>query len=47
MVLGVGQAKKLDFVEIRWPAPSKRVDRFTSLPLNRYITIREGKGIVG
>jgi len=47
MVLGIGQAKKFDFVEIRWPAPSKRVDRFTSLPLNRYITVREGKGIVG
>ncbi len=46
MVLGIGQAKKLDFLEIRWPLPSKRVDRFTSLPLNRYITIREGKGIV-
>jgi len=46
MVLGIGQAKKIDSLEIRWPLPSKRVDRFTSLPLNRYITIREGKGIV-
>jgi hypothetical protein len=46
MVLGIGQAKKLDFLEIRWPLPSKRVDRFTSLPINRYITIQEGKGIV-
>jgi len=46
MVLGIGQAKKLDYLEVRWPLPSKRVDRFTSLPLNRYITIREGKGIV-
>ncbi len=45
MVLGIGQMKKLDFVEVRWPLPSKRVDRFTSLPVNRYITIREGKGI--
>lgn len=46
MLLGIGQAKKLDFLEVRWPPPSRRVDRFTSLPLNRYITIREGKGIV-
>ncbi len=46
MVLGIGQAKKLDFLEIRWPLPSKRVDRFTSLPLNRYIAIKEGKGIL-
>jgi hypothetical protein len=46
MVLGIGQAKKIDFVEIRWPLPSKRVERITTLPLNRYITIKEGKGIV-
>ncbi len=44
MVLGVGQAKKIDWVEIRWPKPSDRVERFTSLPLNTYITIVEGKG---
>ncbi len=45
MVLGVGQAKKIDWLEIRWPKPSDRVDRFTQLPLNRYITIVEGQGI--
>ena len=45
MVLGIGQAAKIDYVEIRWPKPSDRVDRFTSLPLNTYITITEGKGI--
>jgi hypothetical protein len=45
VVLGIGQAKKLDFLEIRWPLPSGRVERFTSLPLNRYITITEGKGL--
>jgi hypothetical protein len=45
MVLGIGQAAKIDFVEIRWPQPSHRVQRFTSLPLNTYITITEGKGI--
>jgi hypothetical protein len=46
MVLGIGQAKKIDSLEIRWPLPSSRVDRFTSLPLNTYITIVEGKGVV-
>lgn len=45
LVLGIGQAKKLDFLEIRWPLPSGRVERFTSLPLNTYVTITEGKGI--
>jgi hypothetical protein len=33
-------------LEIHWPAPSRRVDRFTSLPVNRYVTIVEGKGVV-
>jgi enediyne biosynthesis protein E4 len=46
VILGIGQAKKLDSVEIRWPAPSTRVERLTSLPLNRYVTVVEGKGIV-
>jgi enediyne biosynthesis protein E4 len=45
MVLGIGQAKKFDFIEIQWPRPSGKVERFTDLPLNRYITIEEGKGI--
>ena len=45
VVLGIGQAKKIDFVEIRWPGPSNRVERFTSVPLNRYVTIVEGKGL--
>ena len=45
MVLGIGQARQIDFLEIKWPLPSGEVQRFTSLPLNRYIIIKEGKGI--
>jgi len=45
IVLGVGRAKRIDSLEIRWPKPSTRVDRFSSLPLNRYVSIVEGKGI--
>jgi hypothetical protein len=44
-VLGLGSATKLDWLEIRWPAPSSRVERFTNVLPNRYITIVEGKGI--
>ena len=44
-VLGIGTLNKLDRLEIRWPEPSKRVDVFTKLPLDRYITIVEGEGI--
>jgi hypothetical protein len=41
-VIGLGAAKKLDWLEIRWPAPSKRVDRLTDLPIGKYSTITEG-----
>ncbi len=45
LVLGIGPRTKFDWLEIKWPPPSKRVDRFTDLPLDRYITIVEGQGI--
>jgi enediyne biosynthesis protein E4 len=45
-VLGLGAATKLDWLEIRWPLPSGRVERFTEVPLDRYLTVVEGKGIV-
>ena len=45
VVLGIGSRTKIDRLEIRWPLPSARVDTFTDLPLDRYITITEGEGI--
>jgi predicted NUDIX family NTP pyrophosphohydrolase len=45
-VLGIGAATKIDALEIKWPAPSDRVERFTDLPIDRYVTIVEGKGKV-
>ena len=44
-VLGLGKATKLDWLEIKWPAPSGKVERFTDVPLDKYITITESKGI--
>jgi hypothetical protein len=44
VVLGFGKHPKLDWIEIRWPQPSGAVERFTDLPVNRYITIVEGTG---
>ncbi|HEY7096785.1 MAG TPA: CRTAC1 family protein [Terriglobales bacterium] len=44
-VLGIGARTKIDRVEIRWPQPSGRVDTFTDVPIDRYITILEGAGI--
>jgi hypothetical protein len=44
-LIGLAKAEKVDWLEIQWPRPSQRVDRFTSVPVNRYITIVEGKGV--
>jgi hypothetical protein len=43
-VLGLGSAAALDWVEVRWPQPSGRVERFTDVPIDRYVSITEGKG---
>jgi hypothetical protein len=45
-VLALGSATKVNYVEIKWPQPSGRVERFTDLPVDRYVTIVEGKGRV-
>jgi len=44
-VLGIGARTKVDRLEIHWPQPSGRVETFTDLPINRYITIVEGLGL--
>ncbi|MFL6213536.1 MAG: CRTAC1 family protein [Blastocatellia bacterium] len=44
-LLGIGKATKLDWLEIKWPAPSGKVERFTDVPVDRYVTITEGKGL--
>ena len=43
-ILGVGAASKLDSVEIRWP--SGTVDKLTNLPMNTYVKVVEGTGLV-
>ncbi|MES1258721.1 MAG: CRTAC1 family protein [Acidobacteriota bacterium] len=40
-VLGVGQAEKIDWVEITWPKPSGKVQRIENPPMDRYLTVRE------
>jgi enediyne biosynthesis protein E4 len=45
VVLGIGQRTRIDWVEIKWPEPSGRVERLTDLPIDRYITVVEGNGI--
>lgn len=43
-ILGIGKEARADWVEIQWPGPSHRNDRFTNLPIDKYSTIVEGKG---
>jgi hypothetical protein len=43
-ILGAGAATKIDSVEIRWP--SGTVDRLTSVPLNSYVKVVEGTGVI-
>ncbi len=43
-VLGIGAATKIEQLEIHWAAPSKRVDKFTNVEVNRYVHLIEGKG---
>jgi hypothetical protein len=44
-VLGLGAATTIEWLEVKWPQPSGRVERLTGLPIDRYITIVEGKGM--
>ena len=44
IVLGIGKRSRIDWLEIKWPQPSGAIERFTDLPIDRYITIVEGKG---
>jgi enediyne biosynthesis protein E4 len=46
-VLGLGQAARVDWIEVKWPAPSSRTERLTNVPIDRYVTVVEGKGVVG
>jgi hypothetical protein len=42
---GLGQAKQVDLIEVKWPTTQK-VERFTHLEPNQFLTIKEGEGII-
>jgi hypothetical protein len=44
LILGIGSYTKMDWVEVKWPGPSSLVERFTDLPIDRYVTLTEGTG---
>ena len=43
LILGAGKGQ-IDWVEIKWPRPSQRVDRITKPTMNRYMAVTEGEG---
>ncbi|MCU0226549.1 MAG: CRTAC1 family protein [Bryobacterales bacterium] len=43
-VLGLGTAAAVEWVEIQWPKPSTRTERFSGLQPGRYHTLTEGAG---
>ena len=45
LVLGIGQRTKIDWLEVKWPAPGITTDRILAPPMDRYITIVEGEGM--
>jgi hypothetical protein len=42
---GVGEAKKIDWIEVKWPTTWK-TEKFTDVEVNQILTIKEGSGIV-
>jgi enediyne biosynthesis protein E4 len=42
-ILGLGQAAKVDSLEIKWP--SGKIDKLTGVTVNQYIKIVEGEGL--
>ena len=42
---GVGQTKVIDLIEVKWPTTQK-VERFTNVEANQFLTIKEGAGII-
>jgi enediyne biosynthesis protein E4 len=44
IVLGLGARTAIDWIEVQWPQPSGLTERFTALPVDRYVTLHEGTG---
>jgi len=42
---GVGQAQKIDSLEVKWPTTQK-IETFTNLDPNQILVIKEGTGII-
>ncbi len=43
---GLGAATRVDSIEIHWPTRDRKVERVGPLPVDRFVTVREGSGVV-
>jgi hypothetical protein len=43
---GLGDAKVIDEIEIKWPTMPQKIDKFTKIEANQILTIKEGSGII-
>ena len=41
---GLGKSQIIDLIEVKWPTTQK-IERFTKVPANQILTIREAHGI--
>jgi hypothetical protein len=42
---GLGASPQVDLLEVKWPTTQK-VEIFTNIPANQFLTIKEGAGII-
>jgi enediyne biosynthesis protein E4 len=42
---GLGKIQTIDAIEVKWPTTQK-IERFSKVPANQILTIREGSGII-
>jgi hypothetical protein len=43
---GLGRAERVDRIEVHWPRKGSSVERIGPVPANRFLTIKEGSGVV-
>ena len=41
---GLGSSPQADVIEVKWPTTQK-VEKFTNIPANQFLTVKEGAGI--
>jgi len=44
-ILGLGRAAKLEWLEVKWPGPNGKTEKYAEVPVDCYVTIVEGKGL--